>query len=169
MKKTILITGATDGIGLATAISLTKLGHQVLVHGRSEDKLLNVQQQLSEFASPEQVSLYQADLSITKDVHKLAEDIKSNHQKLDGVINNAGVYIVTEKTTKEGLDVRFMVNTIAPYLLTKQLLPLLDSTSRVINLSSAAQAPVSPDELTKPSSFAKLNNPLDLTEASIIP
>lgn len=67
------------------------------------------------------------------------------------MINNAGVFIVPETVTSDGFDVRFMINTIAPYLLTQQLLPLLDKTSRIINLSSAAQSSVSPEELTKPS------------------
>lgn len=151
MKKTILITGSTDGIGLATATSLLKLGHNVLLHGRSEDKLAKVKQQLSALFSAGQVFTYKADLASMSDVKTLACDIIQNHKKLDAVINNAGVFIVPETVTLDGLDVRFMVNTIAPYLLTQQLLPLLDKKSRVINLSSAAQASVSPEELTKPS------------------
>ena len=151
MKKTILITGSTDGIGLTTARSLLKLGHKVLVHGRSEGKLTRIKQQLSESFSTEQIFTYRADLSNMGEVKALASQIKHDHKKLDVVINNAGVFVVPEKVTSEGLDVRFMVNTIAPYLLTQQLLPILDESSRVINLSSAAQSSVSPEELTKPS------------------
>ncbi|KTF16043.1 SDR family NAD(P)-dependent oxidoreductase [Pseudoalteromonas sp. H105] len=151
MKKTILITGSTDGIGLTTARSLLKLGHKVLVHGRSEGKLTRIKQQLSESFSTEQIFTYRADLSNMGEVKALASQIKRDHKKLDVLINNAGVFVVPEKVTSEGLDVRFMVNTIAPYLLTQQLLPILDESSRVINLSSAAQSSVSPEELTKPS------------------
>ena len=154
MKKTILITGSTDGIGLTTAKSLLKLGHNVLVHGRSEGKLASVKQQLSESFSSEQIYTYRADLSNMDEVKALASKIKHDHKKLDVVINNAGVFIVPETVTSDGLDVRFMVNTIAPYLLTQQLLPLLDETSRVINLSSAAQSSVLPEELTKPSALS---------------
>jgi NAD(P)-dependent dehydrogenase (short-subunit alcohol dehydrogenase family) len=151
MKKTILITGSTDGIGLTTAKSLLKLGHIVLLHGRSEEKLAKVKKQLLTLASSEQIFTYKADLSIITEVKTLAAAIADNHQKLDAVINNAGVFIVPETTSRDGLDVRFMVNTIAPYLLTQQLLPLLGEQNRVINLSSAAQASVLPEELTKPS------------------
>jgi len=154
MDKTILITGSTDGIGLATAKSLLKLGHTVLVHGRSESKLATVKQQLSESFNTEQVFTYKADLSSLVEVKALASQIKHNHNKLDAVINNAGVFVVPEKVTSDGFDVRFMVNTIAPYLLTQQLLPVLDKTSRVINLSSAAQSSVLPEELTKPSALS---------------
>ena len=69
------------------------------------------------------------------------------HARLDVLINNAGVFKVPDSITPEGLDARFAVNTIAPYLLTKGLLPLLGTSGRVVNLSSAAQSPVNPDAL----------------------
>ena len=70
------------------------------------------------------------------------------------LINNAGVYVTKETVTNDGLDIRFMVNTIAPYLLTKELLPLMSKGGRIINLSSAAQASLNPNELTKPSNLS---------------
>lgn len=154
MNKTILITGSTDGIGLATTKSLVKLGHTVLIHGRSEAKLESAKTQLSELANPAQIFTYKADLSSISETKALANKIKQEHQKLDVIINNAGVFIVSETVSVDGFDVRFMVNTIAPYLLTKQLLPLLDNTARVINLSSAAQSSLSADELRKPSALS---------------
>lgn len=154
MNKTILITGSTDGIGLATANSLVKLGHKVIIHGRSEEKINSIKQSLSTIANAQQVSAYKADLSSLAEVKKLAAQIKLNHDKLDAVINNAGVFVVPETVSSEGLDVRFTVNTIAPYLLTQQLLPILKSSSRIINLSSAAQSSLLPDELTKPSTLS---------------
>ena len=69
------------------------------------------------------------------------------HAKLDVLINNAGVYNAPDLITQDGLDVRFAVNTIAPYLLTQRLLPLLGTSGRVINLSSAAQSAVDPEAL----------------------
>lgn len=142
MEKTILITGSTDGIGLELAKKLCKKGHKVLIHGRDLSKLKMVKQLLDE-----KVETYLADLSDFEDIQKMINEIKSRHSKLDLLINNAGVYKTTDTITKDGLDIRFMVNTIAPYLLTKELLPLLDKTSRVINLSSAAQAPVNLEAL----------------------
>jgi len=151
VKKVILITGSTDGIGLATAKSLLALGHTVLLHGRSEGKLAHVKQQLLTLANSEQIFTYHADLSVIDQVKSLVAKVKANHNKLDVIINNAGVFMVPETVTSDGFDVRFMVNTIAPYILTQQLLPILDQSSRVINLSSAAQSSVAAEELTKPS------------------
>ncbi|MGI9227204.1 MAG: SDR family NAD(P)-dependent oxidoreductase [Gammaproteobacteria bacterium] len=151
MKKVILVTGATDGIGLATAKRLVELGHRVLLHGRNEAKLEDAKKQLAELDSKAQIETYVADLSVIEEVKALATAVRSNHKQLDVLINNAGVYIVSEKVSVDGLDTRFVVNTIAPYLLTKELLPLLGNSSRVINLSSAAQAPINPNNLTKPS------------------
>lgn len=151
MKKTILITGSTDGIGLATAKSLVELGHTVLLHGRSEAKLIAARSQLLELSGEAQIETYLADLSVIDEVKALATAVSNSHSQLDVLINNAGVYVVPEKVSVDGLDVRFVVNTIAPYLLTQQLLPVLGPTGRVVNLSSAAQAPVNPNDLAKPS------------------
>jgi NAD(P)-dependent dehydrogenase (short-subunit alcohol dehydrogenase family) len=76
------------------------------------------------------------------EVDALADAITLKHHKLDVLINNAGVFKTAEPLTSDGLDVRFVVNTLAPYRLTQRLLPLIGSSGRVINLSSAAQAPV---------------------------
>jgi NAD(P)-dependent dehydrogenase (short-subunit alcohol dehydrogenase family) len=123
------------------------LGHNVLLHGRSPAKLENVQRALSAIAAGGQVESYVADLSRMADVEALAKAVAEKHAKLDVLINNAGVYSAPDPITQDGLDVRFAVNTIAPYLLTQRLLPLLGVSGRVINLSSAAQAPVAPEAL----------------------
>ncbi len=146
-QKTILITGATDGIGLETARMLVSLGHNVLLHGRSQAKLENVERTLSEVMDGGRVESYMADLSRLAEVTALARAVAEKHAKLDGLVNNAGVFKAPDPITPDGLDVRFAVNTIAPYLLTKRLLPLIELSGRVINLSSAAQAPVDPEAL----------------------
>ncbi|MEM8964490.1 MAG: SDR family NAD(P)-dependent oxidoreductase [Acidobacteriota bacterium] len=140
--KTILITGATDGIGRETARILRSLNHNVLIHGRSEEKLRITESELLALPGDGAVTSYRADLSRLSEVDALATRITAEHSALDVLINNAGVYNATTTSTDDGFDIRFMVNTIAPYLLTKRLLPLLGSSGRVVNLSSAAQAPV---------------------------
>ncbi len=142
MKKTILITGSTDGIGKATAEALIDQGHQVLLHGRNQTKLEKVQAELTERYPSAQLEAYAADLSDFSQVERLAAAISNNHQQIDVLINNAGVYKVPNKNAKNGIDVRFVVNTISPYLLTIRLLDCLGTSGRVVNLSSAAQAPV---------------------------
>lgn len=134
MSKKVLITGATDGIGYETAKEFRKLGYEVIVHGRNIKKLTRVSSELD-------AKSYRADLSDLNEVKKMADDILTDYSSIDVLINNAGVFKTSNTKTKDGYDIRFVVNTFAPYLLTKKLLPLLVN-GRVINLSSAAQASV---------------------------
>lgn len=147
MQKVILVTGSTDGIGLATAEMLVSQGHLVLLHGRNPGKLEAAENSLSQLAGGGRVESFVADLSRISEVEALALALAERHDKLDVLINNAGVFRAPDPITQEGLDVRFAVNAIAPYLLTQRLLPLLGASGRVINLSSAAQAPVDPEAL----------------------
>lgn len=142
MSKTILITGSTDGIGLETAKMLRSAGHHVMLHGRNPTKLKEVEKTLSVLPGEGRLESYAADLSQMDNVEALAEAVSEKHKTLDVLINNAGVYNTAHPITPDGLDVRFVVNAIAPYLLTQRLLPRLGTAGRVINLSSAAQSPV---------------------------
>lgn len=137
MSKTILITGATDGIGLLTAQKLSHAGHTLLLHGRSEDKLEAAAAKIRGHTE-----LYRADLARLEEAVAMADSIVHRHPSLDVLINNAGVLKAPHTETEDGFDVRFVVNTFAPYVLTQRLLPILPNDGRVINLSSAAQAPV---------------------------
>ncbi len=137
MTKTILITGATDGIGRLTAKTLAAEGHKVLLHGRSADKLAAAAREVGGEAES-----YLADFARLDEVRALANAILARHERLDVLINNAGVLKTQQTHTDGGLDVRFVVNTIAPYVLTRALLPIIPQEGRVVNLSSAAQAPV---------------------------
>lgn len=147
MKKSVLITGSTDGIGLETARMLVSLGHHVLLHGRNPAKLEKVAATLSALPAGGRIESYVSDLSRLDDVEALAKAVAAKHAKLDVLINNAGVYRSAERVTRDRLDVRFAVNTIAPYLITQRLLPLLGASGRIINLSSAAQSTVDPQAL----------------------
>ena len=137
MSKTILITGSTDGIGLETARILAAEGHRVLLHGRNAEKLKTATAEVGG-----DTASYVADLSRPADVEALAAAVLADNSSLDVLINNAGVYKTSRPTTPEGLDVRFVVNTLAPYELTRRLLPSMPKSGRIINLSSAAQASV---------------------------
>ncbi len=142
MQKTILVTGATDGIGFETVKVLVAQGHRVLIHGRSPQKLKRVEVTLAKTPNGGPIEAYVADLSNMSDVDTMAEKILKRHSHLDVLINNAGIFKTAEPITRDGMDVRFAVNTIAPYLLTQKLMPLLTTNARVVNLSSAAQSPV---------------------------
>ncbi len=151
MQKTILVTGSTDGIGLETAKILIAEGHKVLLHGRNPNKLTDVVNLLATAADESQIESYVADLSSMEEVRALAKQIKAKHNHLDVLINNAGVYNPSTLITLDGLDSRYAVNTYAPYLLSQLLLPIMDSSSRIVNLSSAAQAAFSANDMAKPS------------------
>ncbi len=147
MQKTILVTGSTDGIGLETARMLVSLGHTVLLHGRNPAKLAEVEKALAALPDGGRLESYVSDLSRMADVEAFARAVAEKNTKLDVLINNAGVYRSAELVTEDGLDVRFAVNTIAPYLLMQRLLPLIGGSGRVINVSSAAQSSVDPEAL----------------------
>ncbi|MEM1408602.1 MAG: SDR family NAD(P)-dependent oxidoreductase [Bacteroidota bacterium] len=149
MTKKIVITGSTDGIGKLAAFQFAKAGHHVCIHGRSTEKVDTVISEIkSEFAM--EASGVVGDLSSFGSLKKLAEDISSNLPVIDVLINNAGVFHSPKVQNEEGLDLRFMVNYLAPYYLTQELKPLLEKSEkpRVLNLSSAAQSPVSPEILS---------------------
>lgn len=147
MKKTILITGATDGIGYETAKSLVEIGHNVIVHGRNPAKVKEVSEQLTAINSTVNIEALIADLSQQEAVNTMVKQLERFDGQIDVVINNAGIFTTSAPINEKGLDIRFMVNTLAPYQITKALLPLMPSSGRVVNLSSAAQKSVNLDAL----------------------
>ena len=145
MSKHILITGSTDGIGKLVAIKLAKNGHTIIVHGRNRDKVKATINELKATTNNKNITGYVADFSKLSDVHQLSSQLLKAHASLDVMINNAGIFKTTDTYTEEGFDIRFAVNYLAPYMLTHQVLPILEKSShpKLINLSSAAQTRVS--------------------------
>lgn len=141
MKK-ILLTGATDGIGYETAKLLAAQGHYLLIHGRSDGKLSATEATLKAEFPNARIESYRADLSSFIDIKEMLKALTQAHTSIDIVINNAGIFKTPEAITADGLDIRFVVNTFAPYIITQTLQGLLADDGRIINLSSAAQAPV---------------------------
>lgn len=146
MKK-ILITGSTDGIGFETAKSMLNLGHTIIIHGRTTEKVRQTLERLKKTPHTSILDGFTADLTDMEQVKELAINIINKYGSLDVLVNNAGVYQVPNAKTVDNLDVRFVVNTIAPYYLTKLLLPIMGENSRVVNISSATQAPINFNDL----------------------
>ena len=147
MTKKIFITGATDGIGLETAKRLAPQGHHLLIHGRNAEKLARTKSSLEALNGSGPIETYQADFSRLAHVNAMADEVLNDHSHIDVLINNAGVYKTSTPRTEDGFDLRFAVNLFAPVCLTLKLLPLMAETGRVVNLSSAAQSPISLDGL----------------------
>ncbi|MBU2921095.1 SDR family NAD(P)-dependent oxidoreductase [Winogradskyella psychrotolerans] len=148
--KTILITGSTDGIGKLTALKLAKEGHDIYLHGRSEEKLNAVINELKEVSNNPNIKGFVADFSDLKAVTQMAKNIKNDVKKLDVLINNAGIYKTSSSKTIDGLDIRMAVNYLAPFILTENIISVLEKGSepRIVNLSSAAQSTVQKGVLT---------------------
>jgi len=142
--KHILVTGSTDGIGKLTALKLAKEGNTVYIHGRSEGKVNNTISEIKDASKNDNVKGFVADFSDLNAVKQMAEQIKNEIPSLDVLINNAGVLKTPSVKTKDGLDIRMAVNYLAPYLLTENIIPVLEkgSATRIVNLSSAAQSSV---------------------------
>jgi NAD(P)-dependent dehydrogenase (short-subunit alcohol dehydrogenase family) len=141
----ILITGSTDGVGKLTAIQFVKEGHNVFVHGRNKAKTETLVEELRNINPESIVKAYIADFSDLESVKKMSKAISKEVEKLDVIINNAGIFNSPEWLSSNGIELRFVVNYLAPYILTNTILTLLSSSDdpRIINLSSAAQAPIS--------------------------
>jgi NAD(P)-dependent dehydrogenase (short-subunit alcohol dehydrogenase family) len=139
--KTVLITGATNGIGKAAALEIAKQGATVIIVGRDRAKTESVAGELRSNSGNKNVEYLLADLSSQASIHELADDFKIKHSRLDVLINNAGGIFDTRKTTVDGLEYTFAFNHLAYFLLTNLLLDVLkaSSPSRIINVSSAAQ------------------------------
>ena len=138
MTKTTLITGATGGIGLATATELARRGHAVIVHGRSRAKCEAALQTIGEEVPEADLRFVIADLAVLDDLHRMAEEVRILAPRLDVLINNAGVWNSHQEFTAEGTEKTLAVNHLAPFLLTHLLLPALRAARdpRVIVVAS---------------------------------
>ena len=143
-EQTILITGSTDGLGLATAERLKRSGATVFVHGRSEQKLERALARLGADRGARVRGLL-ADLSSLEEVRRLARCVERDTDRLDVLVNNAGVAVMDgRRTSRDGFELTFAVNYLSHFLLTAELLPLLRTSSpaRIVNVASIGQAPV---------------------------
>jgi len=137
--RIILVTGATDGIGKQTAIELAKKGAHVIVHGRNPEKVEAVRQAV-EKAGAAKAEAVAFDLASFKSVRKGAEEIAKRVDRLDVLVNNAGVFMNERVVTEDGFETTFQVNHLAPFLLTRLLIDsvLKGPGARVVNVSSIA-------------------------------
>ena len=137
--KTVLITGATSGIGRATAMGLASMGASVVMVGRDRGRGEAAMADIKENSGNASVDLMLADVSSQKEIRRLADEFKEAYPRLDVLINNAGVFRSERITTADGMEVTFAVNHLAYFLLTNLLLDRLRASapSRIVNVASA--------------------------------
>jgi NAD(P)-dependent dehydrogenase (short-subunit alcohol dehydrogenase family) len=140
--STVLVTGGTGGIGLATATGLAGLGARVGVVGRSAIRGAAAADAVRRRVASAQVDVFEADLSAQAGVRRLAAEVKRAYPRLDVLVNNVGGYWAHRHVTADGLEHTFAVNHLAPFLLTHELQDLLAASApaRVVTVSSGAQA-----------------------------
>jgi NAD(P)-dependent dehydrogenase (short-subunit alcohol dehydrogenase family) len=138
--KVCLITGASSGIGKATAIGLAKLGAKIAIVCRNREKCEQTLNEIVKKTGNTEIISFIADLSSIKSIKKLADEINSKLNRLDVLINNAGTYFPKCTLTEDGIESTFAVNYLAAFLLTNLLLDklLASKPSRIINVASDA-------------------------------
>ncbi len=138
--KTILITGATNGIGLVAARELARLGAQTIIVGRSPEKCAGVIEQIKYETGNPEVEFIAADLSTRDGVQHTAHEFKKRHTRLDVLLNNAGALFLPRQVTQDGIEMTFALNHLNYFHLTILLLDILKASGpgRIVNVSSDA-------------------------------
>ena len=158
--KIIFITGATSGIGFQTALALAKMGAQVIITGRSQKTAEEAVANIKSASGNSRVDYLLADLSAWKNVRALAEQFKARYERLDILINNAGLAASKKELTEDGLESDFAMNVVSPFLLTNLLMDSLKKSSspRVVTLMGGdVPAKLDMDNLQSEKSFDGLN------------
>jgi NAD(P)-dependent dehydrogenase (short-subunit alcohol dehydrogenase family) len=151
---TILITGATDGLGKGLALELARRGEALLLHGRDDARGEQTVAAVIEETGNDAVSFVRADFASLAEVRSMAERVAAEHDRLDVLVNNAGIGTTLpgdgeRMESRDGHELRFAVNYLAGFLLTRLLEPVLvaGAPSRIVNVSSAGQTAIDFDDV----------------------
>lgn len=139
-KKNVIITGITSGIGTAIALDLAKRDYKINLVARTEESGNKIKDLIYKKTKNNDVHVYKCDLSLQTEVHEFVKNFRKQNNGLDILINNAAIIPNKKTITKEGNEMQFAVNYIAPYLLSRLLIDLLknNAPSRIVNTSSTA-------------------------------
>src|SRR5258708_153274 len=148
-EEVILMTGGTEGLGKAVAMQRARTGATLLLHGRDEARGQHTLEEIRAQTGNTRLQWYRADFSQLSQVRALAERLAREQEHLDVLVNNAGIGTTLpgggrRQESEDGYELRFAVNYLAPFLLTRLLLPTLrqSAPARIDNVSSAGQAPI---------------------------
>lgn len=153
-QTTVLVTGATDGLGRGVASELARRGATVLVHGRSAERGERLVDELKRVTGNDRIELYLADFADLGQVAELADRVTRQHDRLEALVNNAGIGSGRpdgreRQDSVDGYELRFAVNYLAGYALTERLLPLLrrSAPARIVNVASLGQQEIDFDDV----------------------
>lgn len=138
--KVCMVTGATAGIGEVTALELAKRGATVIVVSRSRERCESTTARIKQVTGNSQIDFLVADLSSQAHIRQAAEDFKARYQRLDVLVNNAGAFFMNRRESKDGFEMTFALDHLSYFLLTQQLLDMLEDSApaRIVNVSSDA-------------------------------
>ncbi len=147
--KTVVVTGATSGIGHAAALWLARLGARLVLVGRDAGKLADTKADIVADSGNIEVAVHRADLSLIGETRALGRRLLNSEPRIDVLVNNAGALFRRRELSGEGLERSFALNLLSPYVLTETLLPGLAPDSRIINVSSGGMylQPLNLDDL----------------------
>src|ERR671911_2599164 len=153
-EQVILITGATDGLGRSLATDLAGAGATLLLHGRDDARGREAVREIEDATGNGKLHWHRADFASLDEVREMAEGIDRERDRLHALVNNAGIGVTlpgdgARMESSDGYELRFQVNYLAHFLLTRRLQPLIERSApaRIVNVSSAGQAPIDFDDV----------------------
>ena len=156
-QQVVLVTGSTSGLGREVALRLGAMGWHVIVHGRSQERGLEVVDEINS-QGPGNARFYRADLASFDQTREFGESLLRDYERMDVLVNNAGFGSAPNErlVSEDGHEFRFQVNYLSTFLLTHMLMPRLHSSqpSRIVNVSSLAQSPIDFDDVMIENNFS---------------
>ena len=156
-QQVVLVTGSTSGLGREVALRLGAMGWHVIVHGRSQERGLEVVDEINS-QGPGNARFYRADLASFDQTREFGESLLRDYERMDVLVNNAGFGSAPNErlVSEDGHEFRFQVNYLSTFLLTHMLMPRLRSStpSRIVNVSSLAQSPIDFDDVMIENNFS---------------
>jgi NAD(P)-dependent dehydrogenase (short-subunit alcohol dehydrogenase family) len=159
--KVCIVTGSNSGIGKETTLALTGMGATVVMAVRDLERGTTAREEIIKRIGKDTIDLMICDLSSTKSIRQFVEEFSAKYDRLDVLINNAGAGFGKRQVTEDGFEMSLAVNYLGPFLLTRELLPLLERSapSRVINLSSGVhtRAKIDFDDIQSESKYSGMS------------
>jgi NAD(P)-dependent dehydrogenase (short-subunit alcohol dehydrogenase family) len=159
-ERVAVVTGASSGIGLYTALGLARAGVRVVMTGRDRERTEAARRLVSERSGSDRVDVALADFSRLGEMRRMADDILAGHDRLDVLVNNAGLFSPHYRLSADGFELTFAVNHLAPFLLTNLLLERLKASApaRIVTVASEAHRRnrIDVGDLTRPGDWTMM-------------